>query len=303
MLPSGRVSAAPSDDPKSEKTRDVLCKDARVRVSEQGSAQERPLLLIHDFLSDRGEWDEVAGPLAERFRVLSVDLPGFGESEKPTPGRFGYDLDRFAAALVDVAGALDAAPLSVCGHGLGAAIAIALAERHPPLVERLVLVAPPLFGAKPVSLARVFAVPVVGPVAFKQLYGRGALGWHFRRDVFAAGKPAPERIARLYDAFNAPAAREAASATLEALRDTRAVEARLSRVASPALVAWGRRDVLAPPALGRKLARALPDARLELFDCGHSPAEETPARFAEAALEFLAPRRATPRVGSVERPS
>ena len=283
------MTAALSDEAPSEATRDVVCKEARVRVSERGAG--KPLLLVHDFLSDRDEWAAVAGPLAERFRVLSIDLPGFGESEKPTPARFGYDLDRFAEVLVGVAGALDAAPLAVCGHGLGAAIGIALAERDPSLVERLVLVAPPLFGAKPVSFSRAFALPVVGPVAFKQLYGRGALGWHFRRDV--ACKPSPERVARLFEAFNAPAAREAATATLDALLDTRSVEARLARVSSPTLVVWGRRDALAPAALGRKLVRALPDARLELLDSGHSPAEELPERFVEIAREFLAPPRAS----------
>jgi pimeloyl-ACP methyl ester carboxylesterase len=243
--------------------------------------------LVHDFLSDRDEWEAVAAGLSDRFRVLALDLPGFGESEKPTPNRFGYDFDRFAEALVDVAGALDAAPLSVCGHGLGAAIAIALAERHPTMVERLVLVAPPIYGGQPVSMSRAFALPVVGPSAFKQLYGRRALAWHFGRDVFSVGKPSKERMERLFEAFNAPAAREAAVATLEALRDTRAVEARLARVSSPTLVVWGRRDALAPPGVARKLAKALPDARLELLECGHSPAEELPDRFAELVLEFL----------------
>ena len=129
--------------------RDVVCKDARIRVDVRGGGGEgKPVLLVHDFLSDRQEWEAISGRLSEHFRVLAVDLPGFGESEKPRhgsgPGRFGYDFDGFAEALVDVAGALDAAPLSVCGHGLGAAIAIALAERHPTMVERLVLVAPPI---------------------------------------------------------------------------------------------------------------------------------------------------------------
>jgi pimeloyl-ACP methyl ester carboxylesterase len=275
----------------SARTRDIVCKDARIRVSELGPSDGKPLLLVHDFLSDREEWAPVAHRLAEGFRVISVDLPGFGESEKPTPGRFGYDFDRFAEALVDVAGALDAAPLAVCGHGLGAAIAIALAERHEAIVERIVLVAPPIFGGKPLGLAPAFALPVIGRVAFKQLYGRRALGWHFRRDVFSVSKPSGDRMERLFDAFNAPAAREAAVATLEALRDTRTIEARLARVASPALVVWGRRDTLAPAGGARKLARTLPDARLELLECGHSPAEEMPERFADVVLDFLAARR------------
>jgi pimeloyl-ACP methyl ester carboxylesterase len=248
-------------------------------------------LLIHDFLSDHGEWAAVEATLAKRFRVLSVDLPGFGESEKPTPSRFGYDFDRFADALVDVAGAFDAAPLHVCGHGMGAAITIALAERHPSMVERVVLVSPPLFGSRPIAFARAAALPLVGPLVFKQLYGRRALGWHFRRDVFAAGGPTAARLETLFDAFKAPAAREAASASLEALLDTRTLEARLARVGCPALVVWGRRDLLAPAALGKKLVRALPDARLELLDCGHSPAEEMPERFAALTLEFLSASR------------
>ena len=276
-------------------TRDVVGTDARIRVDVKGTG--KPLLLVHDFLSDRQEWEMVSGRLSERFRVLAVDLPGFGESEKPRhgqgSGRFGYDLDRFAEALVDVAGALDAAPLAVCGHGLGAAIAIALAERHPTMVERLVLVAPPIYGGKPVAMARAFALPVVGATAFKQLYGRRSLAWHFGRDVFSVGKPSKERMERLFDAFNAPAAREAAVATLDALSDTRAVEARLARVSSPTLVVWGRKDTLAPAGVARKLAKALPDARLELLECGHSPAEEMPERFAEIALEFLSARRKT----------
>jgi pimeloyl-ACP methyl ester carboxylesterase len=271
-------------------TRDVVCKNARIRVSEVGEG--RPLLLVHDFLSDHGEWDAALEALSARFRVLSVDLPGFGESEKPTPSRFAYDFDCFADALVDVAGAFEAAPLSVCGHGLGAAIAIALAERHPSMVERVILVAPPLFGSRPLSFARAFGVRIVGPVAFKQLYGRRALGWHFRRDVFNGGKaPDLARLDQLWGAFKSPAAREAASAVLESLLDTRTLEARLSRVGSPALVVWGRHDVLASASLGKKLVRELPDARLELLDCGHSPAEEMPERFAEIALEFLAAKR------------
>ncbi len=164
------------------------------------------------------------------------------------------------------------------------------------MLDRVVLVAPPIFGGKPLGFAPAFALPVVGPVAFKQLYGRRALGWHFRRDVFSVAKPSADRMERLFEAFNAPAAREAAVTTLEALRDTRALEARLARVGSPTLVMWGRRDALAPAGAAKRLARALPDARTELLECGHSPAEEMPERFAEIVLDFLSSRRSGARL-------
>lgn len=268
------------------RARDVTCRNVRVRVHERGAGP--PVLLIHDFLSDYDEWTDVAGLLSERLRVLSVDLPGFGESEKPRPNRFDYTFDRLADAMVDVAGALDAAPLSVCGHGVGAAVALALAERHPAMVQRLLLVSPPLFGGRAMAGARAMGLPVLGALTFKQLYGRRFFQRHFEKHVFAAARPSTDRMERLFDHFSSPAAREAAFAILEATLDTRTLEARLSRVSAPSLVVWGHKDVLAPAAIGRKLARAMPSARLTLLDCGHSPAEEMPGRFADVALEFFA---------------
>jgi pimeloyl-ACP methyl ester carboxylesterase len=91
----------------------------------------------------------------------------------------------------------------------------------------------------------------------------------------------------LFDAFNAPAAREAAYATLQSLADTRTLVALLPRVHAPALVVWGRNDRLLPVAHGRRLSRELPHARLEILDSGHSPHEELPAVFAKIAREFL----------------
>ncbi len=276
----------PSEAIAAVRARDVTCRNVRVRTHERGSGP--PILLLHDFLSDAGEWSDVTGLLAERFRVLTVDLPGFGESEKPRPNRFDYTFDRLADAMVDVAGALDAAPLSVCGHGLGAAVALALAERHPSMVHRLMLVSPPLFGGRAMAGARAMGLPVIGALTFKQLYGRRFFDRHFKKHVFSVNAPSSDRLERLFDHFSSPAAREAAFAILEATQDTRTLEARLSRVSAPALVVWGRKDVLAPATIGRKLSRALPSARLSLMDCGHSPAEEMPGRFADAALEFFA---------------
>jgi len=299
-LDGARDAAYRSARLKPEETiRDVVCRDARVRVSEVGPARAGapPLVLLHDFLSDRDEWAAVRAPFAEKFRVLSVDLPGFGESEKPRPGRFSYDFDAFADAIVDVAAALDAAPFSACGHGLGAAIAIATAERHPSSVERVVLACPPIFGGRAIARARAFTAPVVGAALFKQLVGKRALARHFDK---SAKDP---RVARLFDELDAPAAREAAATTLAALNDTRTLEARLARVASPALVVWGRNDPLASAAIAKKLVRALPDARLELLDCGHSPAEEVPDVFATRALAFLESKRAASSSPNVTRAS
>src|SRR5258706_8233850 len=69
-------------------TRDVTARGVRMRVVEAGSGP--PLILIHDILVSHLEFESVLGPLADRFRVFAPDLPGFGESEKPSPARYAY---------------------------------------------------------------------------------------------------------------------------------------------------------------------------------------------------------------------
>src|SRR5262245_24682034 len=80
-------SSPSSPPPPSDVTiRDVAARGARIRFVEAGSGP--PLLLLHDFLSSHVAWDDVVPELAAHFRVIVPDLPGFGESEKPPPGRY-----------------------------------------------------------------------------------------------------------------------------------------------------------------------------------------------------------------------
>ena len=266
--------------------RDVTARGARVRFVEAGDGP--PLLLIHGYLSSRLVWDDVLPGLAARFRVVVPDLPGFGDSEKPPPARYPYGYDAFAESLVDVVAAMGMGRLSVCGHGMGGAIALTLAAKHPAMVERLVLVDPIVYPVDGDVLTRVASIPVLGPFAFKQLYGRAMFRSHYRDRVYAPGSRIPwTRVDHLFDLFNAPAAREAAFATMRSTVDTRPLIALLPRVTAPALIAWGRGDRRAPVAQGRRLARELRQARFDVLECGHSPPEECPDTFVEIATSFL----------------
>ena len=67
------------------------------------------------------------------------------------------------------------------------------------------------------------------------------------------------------------------------------LEGRLGRVTAPTLVLWGREDGLVPLVYGERYRARIPGARLEVLErCGHLPAIERPAEFAEAVLGFLA---------------
>jgi pimeloyl-ACP methyl ester carboxylesterase len=273
------MSAVEQRDPRQPMTRDVAARGARIRFVEAGSGP--PLVLVHDYLASRVAWEDVLPRLADRFRVIVPDLPGFGESEKPPPSRYRYDFDAFSESLVDLLAALGLGRVSICGHAMGGSVALTMAASHAHVVEKLVLVSPLVYPPRPDPLSRIAGVPVLGPLVFKQLYGRSLFRSRF------AGSAAARRE-RLFELFDVPAAREAAYATMCAMLDTRPLTASVPRVTAPTLVTWGRTNRTSPVDHGRRLARELRGARFEVFDCGPSPAEEVPEAFASAVTAFLA---------------
>jgi len=263
-----------------------------MRVIEAGEGHGAPLVLIHDFLVSHLAFDDVIDALAEHFHVIAPDLPGFGQSEKPNPARYDYGVDTFAEAVADLIAAYGVGRACVLGHGLGGAVGLTLAAHYAELVTRLVVVDPLCYPHPPNRKLRAPLWPVLGGVIFKQFYGRRLFRSYFKDEVFSAGADIPHaRIDELYDYFNAPSARESAYAVLCSMLDTRPVVARVSRVRQPTLVAWGRDDRIFPAAFALKLARDIPNARLELFDAGHSPHEERPREFVSVVREFFEGRR------------
>jgi pimeloyl-ACP methyl ester carboxylesterase len=272
--------------------RDVTARGVRTRALEAGSPSLPTLVLVHGLFASHRSFDDVIERLSEHFHVIAPDLPGFGESEKPSPARYAYGIEAHAEALADLIAAFGAGRVSVLGHDLGGAVAITLAAEHKELVHRLVLESSLAHPFRMSLKARVALAPVVGGIAFKQLYGRAVFRSFFGDEMYSRSCAPPlERVDWHYDVFNTPSARESAHAMLRATRDTRAIVARLPRITVPTLVLWGHEDRIFPVESGRRLAREIRGARLEILDAGHVPHEERPREFLAATTEFLLGKR------------
>ncbi len=265
--------------------RDIRASNVRLRVAEAGSGS--PLILVHGMFADYSTWDQVVEQLSDDFRIAAPDLPGFGASEKPPSSRFEYGINGFANAIADLYAGLGLGRAALVGHGLGGAAAIAVAARYPELVSRLVLVDSVCYDVQPDVLRRVALAPLVGGFVFKQLWGRATFRSYFKGRALGKGTHSPERIDRYYEAFNSPAARGSALATLRNTKDTRSVVADTSRIQAPTLVIWGRHDRIYPAGFGQRLAREIRGAGFELIDSGHSPQEEQPRQFSQVLRRFL----------------
>jgi pimeloyl-ACP methyl ester carboxylesterase len=285
-----RASGLVESEPIWQAQRDVLASGVRLRVATGGSGPA--VVLLHGSFVDHSTWDGVAAELGRDFRIVAPDLPGFGESEKPSPSRFPYGVDAFAEAIADLYAGLDLGRATVIGHALGGAVALTLAARHPELVERLVLIAPLCEPANHGLRSRLGLWPLVGGLVFKQLWGRASFRAFFRTTMLASPKAVPAaRIDRYFELFSSPLARGAALATLRGTVDTRPVIAHTTRLSVPTLVVWGRVDRVIAAGVGQKLARAIPGARFELLPTGHAPQEECPAELAALIARFLGGER------------
>ena len=281
-----------SDPPATRQIRDVTARGVRMRVVEAGEGRPRALVLLHGFLTSHLEFDAIIDSLAYDFHVIAPDLPGFGDSEKPSPSRYPYGVDIFAEAVADVIAAYGLGRVDILGHGIGGAIGITLGALHAELVTRLALISPLTYAHPPNRRLRPTLWPVVGSALFKQLFGRRSFRSFFRDEVYQPGfKMDVGLLDQMYDQFNAPSARESAYAVMRAMLDTRPVVARVTRVRQPTLVMWGRDDRIYPAAFALKLSRELPDARLELFDAGHAPHMERPRELVTVTREFLEGKR------------
>jgi pimeloyl-ACP methyl ester carboxylesterase len=272
--------------------RDVTARGIRTRVLEAGSDRSPALVLIHGLFASHRSFEDLVEALSSRFHVIAPDLPGFGESEKPSPARYAYGVESHAEAVADLIAAFGVGRASVLGHGMGGAVALTLAADHRELVQRLILEDTLAYPA-PMSLkARVPLIPILGGIALKQLYGRAIFRAIFREEMYAPGGAPPlERVDWHYDIFNSPSARESAHAVMLATVDTRAVVARLPRIVAPTLVLWGRDDRIYPVASAHRLIRELPGAKLEIMNSGHVPHEERPREFLALLIEFLEGKR------------
>lgn len=269
--------------------RDVTASGVRVRVVEDGDGL--PIVFVHGMFVDHRSWDGVRNALRSEYRVITPDLPGFGQSEKPAPNRFPYGIDAFAEAIADLYAGLELGRSALVGHGLGGAIALTLAARHPELVSHLVLVGPLSYSERPKLESRLARLPFVGNLVFKQLVGRGLFRAYFRERLLSPEARVPtDRIDAFYESFNSPAARGSALATLRSAADTRTVIARTTRIQTPTLVLWGRGDSLYPPSFGPRLAREIRGAAFDLLDTGHLSQEERPDELAFHIARFLRTR-------------
>jgi len=247
---------------------------ARLHAVERGEGP--PILMVHGLAGQLGDFTyAVVDLLAAHYRVVAVDRPGSGYSVRATGASASLMAQADAmSALID---ALQLGRPLVVGHSFGAAVALALAQRHPERVAGLALAAPlthpvdsvpaPFRGLQIESswLRALVAWTLATPA---NLIGRGAV----LRFVFAPEGVPPDFDTRGGNLLGLrPSSYIAASADMVAAReDLPSIARRYGAMKLPVSVLFGRGDrILSPRDQGEALVAAISGADLALVEGGH----------------------------------
>lgn len=242
------------------------------------------LVALHAIGHGGGDYTSLAAYLGGRFRVVIVDWPGHGASEKDTEPA---SIERYTRLLEGVIEALSLPAVVLLGNSIGGGVAVRFAATHPAQVLGLVLCNPAGFdpgGAFARLLTRGLTSRFRAGVEGRHGYGR----WfaHYYEKILVTAEAKPRRDLIVEAAFEtAPLLREAWSSFAEPVSDQRALAKDLRM---PVLVAWADRDRLVQWARNRKAITSIPHRRVVHFQAGHSPFLETSKAFFSALDAFLA---------------
>ena len=264
-----------------------------VHVEQSGAGE--PLVLLHGFGESTYSFRLVAPELATRFRVIAIDLNGFGYTQRVRDPA-AYTIDGQMRLVLGVLDRLGVERAHFVGHSYGGGLTLWIAAHHPERVRSMVLLDStlPRYSATRRSRAanlRPLTFVYLRTVAMREGYVQKSLRSAYGDDSLATPEVARAYLDRLRiegidDAYYGLMAKNGAPSP----------EVDLAAIAVPALVVWGRDDTLTSVANGERIAAALPRARLAVIpNCGHVPMEERPRELLAEMLPFLAAQSAAAR--------
>lgn len=264
----------------------MMWRGHRIALHEAGSGPT--VLLVHS-INAAASAHEMRNPfriLSESYRVVAIDLLGFGDSDRPQQL---YTADLYVALLCDVIRTL-ATPVTVIALSLSSAYVLAAAASEPALFKQITVICPTgledlVVPAQPGVAYHLLAGPL-GLAVFGALVSRRSMDY-FLGSMTYANPDACDRMMRdmYYRTGHRPGARWAPICFVTGLLncDLRPL---IRQMTVPAQIVWGRYAQTTPVTRMSTFAAALPKAQLNVLDAGMAVQDEVPEQFIASVKQF-----------------
>jgi 2-hydroxymuconate-semialdehyde hydrolase len=272
----------------------VTVRDARIRFHETGDPDAPPVVLLHGIGRSLEDWSAQHELLSTDHRVIALDMPGFGLSQRHPESATLASLADGVWATLNALG--ETRPVHLMGNSLGGAVSMRMLVDDPARVSTLTLVNSAGFGKEVTFALRLLAVPGMGRRLLTHIDRRTAP--RLERTLFASrSMVTPERIAMAIKIAQQPDFCAVYLEIARALGGIRGVAAgwrsellpRVAQHGKPTLLVWGDRDHILPVSHLAAARAAFPSTDWHLFErTGHMPQIERPAEFARLVRPLLA---------------
>ncbi|WP_255322961.1 alpha/beta hydrolase [Lysobacter sp. K5869] len=298
MLPTVSAAAAPpSAEPQTVRHHTVQVDGVDLFYREAGPKNAPVLVLLHGLPSSSHMFRRLMPLLADRYRVIAPDYPGFGASAAPSPADYDYSFDRLAVTVDRLLEQLRVERYSLYVFDYGAPVGFRLAVAHPERIESLIVQNGNAYEEgmgtlwDPLRAYWQDPTPQRSELIAQKLLSLESTQWHYLHGVRDPAAIAPENWLLDQALLDRPGLREI---QLRLLHDYGsnpgrypAWQAYFRKYQPPTLIVWGKNDpiFLAPGA--QAYLRDLPNARLRFYDTGHFALEEDLVPIAAEIGEFM----------------
>jgi haloalkane dehalogenase len=252
-----------------------------------------PVLLLHGWPTSSYLWREIMPAVARENRVIALDLPGFGASDKPLGGR--YDFDFFGRALDGFLESIGVDEVAIAVHDLGGPVGLHWALHRPGRVTKFALLNTLVYPEFSEAVL-MFLKACTEPELREQLTSPQGLEAAMRLGLADEGRLTDEVVAAVREPFETDDARRALADAGIGLEPAgfEEIARLLPSLRVPVRIVYGEQDRILPDIdeTVARIKRDVPQAEVTaLPDCGHFLQEEAPAEIGELLAEFFAQGR------------
>jgi pimeloyl-ACP methyl ester carboxylesterase len=263
-----------------------------LKINYYEMGQGKPVLLLHGFGGCSYTWRFLGPALAQDHRVITLDLKGYGLSDKPRDEKYALsDQADLVAAFIQAQGLRD---LVIIGHSMGGGVTLMayfnVRDKDPDWIKRLVLIDSAGYPQKMPWFIRLSRLPGVNILLTRLLSPRFATTLVLKKCYYDKDKITPEQIDAYTYYGSLPGSREAILQTAQQIipPDMDAFIARYKTINIPVLIVWGEEDEVVPLEVGRNFQRDITASELAIVpQCGHIPPEEEPQTTIHLITTFL----------------
>lgn len=243
-----------------------------------GEESKTPLLIIHGLGMSSGFWINNVDILAGKRRVIAIDLPGFGHSDK---NKKNYSVKNYAVFINKFLAQQKISKVMLLGHSIGGAVSILYTIQYPEQVEKLILVdSEGVKNVKNDSFLKVVKIPIIGDILFI-MRDRDMIRKSLQTDIFYN----PHFVTELFVQEVNHGSRDA---FLSLLRNSIDLTDELNKIQCQTLLIWGENDKLYPVDNAHVFNEKIKNTYLIVFsESGTCSNIEKFDAFNEAVIKFM----------------